>query len=200
MEREKIHILVLAAGSSSRLGQPKQLLPFKGTNLLTYVVQECIESSIGNVSVVLGAHYEKLKEQIKSLDCNVLYNRNYTDGLGTSIATGVKEIVKKDSDGVINVLVDQPYFDRNILRKILALRETKSPSIIVSKYSTSSGPPVFFDKSHFEDLMALKTDIGAKEIIRNNKSIVQYIDFEKGGVDIDREEDLSILDDIPKDR
>jgi molybdenum cofactor cytidylyltransferase len=111
-------IIVLAAGSSSRLGQPKQLLPRDGTSMLAYVVQECIASQLGEVIVVLGAQATRMLSEIESLNCILITNQNWQEGQGSSIACAAQSINPENVEGVFIVLVDQVHFNREVLLRI----------------------------------------------------------------------------------
>ena len=114
-----VAILVLAAGASKRLGQPKQLLTYKDTTLLGFTVQKCLESKIGKVYVVLGAHANKVKSCTVGLECSVVVNKEWENGISSSISCGIKSILEKESklSGVIIVLGDQPFLSKGILKK-----------------------------------------------------------------------------------
>jgi len=191
----KIALLIIAAGRSARLGQPKQLLPFKNTFLLDYIINECKTSNIGDIFVVLGANQALIEPQLnQSILKNIFYNSNWADGMGTSIACGISNLQDKNYDGVIVLLSDQPFFTNDLLKKIIEYQKNTSARIIVSKYQRGMGPPTFFDKSLFQDLSKLKGDIGAKPVIKQFFNEIETVDFEKGNLDIDTVDDLKWLD------
>jgi molybdenum cofactor cytidylyltransferase len=190
----KIALLIIAAGRSARLGQPKQLLSFKNTFLLDYIINECQTSEVGDIFVVLGANRELIEPKLNhSTLKDIFYNSNWADGMGTSIACGISNIKDKNYDGVIVLLADQPFFTSNLLIQIIEHQINTLAKIIVSKYRKGMGPPTFFDKSLFEKLSKLKDDIGAKPIIKQYFNEIETVDFEKGNLDIDTVHDLKWL-------
>ena len=188
----KIAILIIAAGASRRLGQPKQLLNYKKSFLLNYIIQECKASKIGDVYVVLGANYEQIQPKLDN-DITVLINDNWQKGMGNSIAFGFQKLIQEDYEGVIIAVGDQPFFSQNILQSIIGKQNNTNSSIIISKYKIGQGTPCFFDKKLFSELVKLQGDIGAKPIIKKYKDYVQMINFPKGNIDIDTIDDLKYL-------
>jgi molybdenum cofactor cytidylyltransferase len=188
----KIAILIIAAGASRRLGQPKQLVPFRDTFLLNQIIQECQASEVGTIYIVLGANAEQIQPRLSD-DLSIFYHKNWSQGMGTSIAFGIKQLISKDYDGVIIVLGDQPFFSSFLLKKITQKRTETNGKIILSEYEKGMGPPSFFEKSLFSELSMLKGDLGAKTMIKKYKEEVQRISFPKGYIDIDTPEDLKII-------
>jgi molybdenum cofactor cytidylyltransferase len=188
----KIAILIIAAGASRRLGQPKQLVPFRDTFLLNHIIQECETSEVGTIYIVLGANVERIQPRLSD-DLATFYHPNWNDGMGTSIAFGIQELISKDYDGVIITLGDQPFFSSFLLKKIIQKRTETNGKIIISNYEKGMGPPSFFEKSLFSELLQLKGDVGAKSIIKKYKEEIQRISFPKGYIDIDTPEDLKII-------
>lgn len=189
----KIAILVIAAGSSSRLGQPKQLVSYQQTFLLDYIIQQCEKSEIGDVFVVLGANRELIRSKISNSNIRLLYNPNWSEGMSTSIACGVSVLQPLSYDGVVVMLGDQPFFESSILINLLQKQQATKARVLVSRYDKGMGPPSFFDKTLFGELVLLKGDVGAKPIIRKYFDEIERINFPKGHIDIDVPEDLEIL-------
>lgn len=190
----KTALLIIAAGRSARLGQPKQLLPFKNTFLLDYIINECQSSEVGDIFVVLGANRELIEPRLNhSIIKNTFYNPNWIDGMGTSLACGIFKILNENYHNVIVILSDQPFFTKHLLNKIIEHHKNTLARIIVSKYQKGMGPPTFFDKSLFSELSKLKGDVGAKPIIKRYFKEIETIDFEKGNLDIDTVDDLKWL-------
>jgi len=189
-KKKKIAVLIVAAGESKRLGQPKQLVRKNGITLLENSLQEIAKSEIGKLFLVLGANADLILNEVKTADCQVVINKNWKKGMGTSIACGMKAILKKDDcNGVIISVADQPFLTADILKKIKE-KISEKKIIIKSKYEEGSGPPVYFSQHFFEKMKNLSGDDGAKPLVRKYKNEVVSIDFAKGNIDIDTEEDL----------
>jgi len=190
----KTAILIIAAGASRRLGQPKQLVNYRNTFLLDYIIDECISSEVGNLFLVLGANRNLIEQKLDASKVEaIFYNKNWSNGMGSSIACGISEIAKLDYQNAIIVLSDQPYFTKILLHNIIIQHKTTQAEIIISQYKEGKGPPTFFSKSLFPALMQLDSDIGAKPIIKKYKKEIVAIHFENGHIDIDTPDDLEEL-------
>jgi len=188
-------VIILAAGNSSRLGQPKQTVVFNNTTLLNNTIQKAKDSTLNDIYIVLGANAEQI---IPTLDSNssIVINEDWKLGMGKSIAVALEAIIDLEYDGVVVLLSDQIYLGSLCIDNLIKVRKTQSKGIVLSKYKNGSGPPSFFDKKYFKDLLLLDDDNGAKSIVKNNFHDVAFVAFENGDVDIDTPEDLRYIDDI----
>lgn len=184
----------MAAGSSSRLGQPKQLLPFKGSTLIAHSIAVAKAFST-SCFLVLGSNFELIKKNIDSQQLNIIKHKNWEHGLGSSISFGLKNLLIEQSDieNVILMLCDQPFVSAELLNKLQLAQLNEGKSIVACSYYNSYGVPAIFNKKHFEELLALSGEVGAKNIISNNIDNVQFVEFPKGDIDIDTTEDLKHL-------
>lgn len=187
-------IVILAAGKSLRLGQPKQLLPFKGKNLLTHVVQVARQVS-ENVFVVIGSDKKRMEAEIKNEAVDIVFNEIWEEGMASSIRCGLTAVTAKvqDLNSVIFMVCDQPFVTTGLLQNLIREKEKSGKNIVASAYAEIAGTPVLFDKSVLPELMDLQGDIGARKIIVKNKNRVATIDFPLGKVDMDTAEDYKKL-------
>ena len=187
----KYGIIILAAGSSSRLGRPKQLLRYNNQSLLQHVVNVTLEAAIGPVIIVLGAEAELLKKELDETKIITVVNKDWREGMGSSIRFGLQQFMDRfaDAEGVIFTVCDQPYITSNLLCDLVATHhQTKNP-VVASVYEDTKGTPAFFDRDIFPELLLLKADKGAKQIINNHKDHMGLVSFPKGSRDIDTETD-----------
>lgn len=187
----KTGIIVLAAGSSSRLGQSKQMLDIGGETLLLKTVKAAIDSHEGSIAVVLGANEKEHRKMLSGLPVDIVYNEDWVKGMGGSLKIGLQHLMSGNSslEAIVVLVCDQPLLRReNITNLILSYQENKK-SIIASRYSQIPGVPVLFDKVYFPELMALPDDQGAKKIILQNPEDVFEVDFPGGEIDLDTDAD-----------
>jgi molybdenum cofactor cytidylyltransferase len=187
-------IVILAAGSSTRLGQPKQLLIFKGSSLIKRVAKIALEIS-HKVVVVTGFQSKKVQAELSGLPLIVVQNDSFGEGIASSIRVGVGALIEnfKSLKGVIFLVCDQPYLSQNALTELIQSAHETSKGIIASAYGGTTGIPVLFHKSFFERLLNLKGDMGAKKLIQENLKDMATIDFREGDVDIDTIEDYEAV-------
>ena len=190
LDSKKYAIIILAAGSSSRLGLPKQLISWNQSNLLNNTIQQACLLDDADVFVTLGDKYKVIADTIPH-DISTFHHPNWQEGMGSTIAFSVKQIVDNNYDGVILSVCDQPYISKNIFEKLISTFEKGDKSIVISEYKTASGPPTFFSSIHFKELLKLSGDNGAKVIIRKNATNVGNINFNNGDIDIDTENDVN---------
>ncbi len=173
-----IALLLLAAGGSRRMKEPKQLLPWGTTTLIEHQIQNLLDTG-KSVSVVIGAYAEMIVPHIDKLPIRIFQNEYWQEGMGTSIAHGTSEILKRQPnlDGILISLLDQPLLTSVHFKKMLQVFQAGKDQIIVSKAGSNwSGAPVLFDKVYTKELMQLKGDEGAKIITHSHTEVVEYVE------------------------
>lgn len=186
-------LILLAAGSSSRMGSPKQLLPYRGRPLLRHAVETALEAGLSPVIVVLGARAEEIQPALAGLDgVEVVVNPDWSQGMGTSIQTGLAALGSRAS-GAVLALADQPLVTPQTLRRLVDFHRENGHGIVAASYSGTVGVPVFFARSAFPALMALSPDQGCKGVILAHGSSAAHIDCPEAAVDVDTAEDYAAL-------
>lgn len=159
---KKIAVVLLAAGESSRLGRPKQLLKWGENLLINHVLTEIKKVWYSGYYVVLGAHKESIQSEIEP-GFQIIENTNWEKGLGNSIATSVSTL-KNDFDAIQFVLVDQPQVDAMYLKFQLHTYQFKEVPVIATQYVDSIGVPAIFDQHYFSELEHIEGN-GAKMLL-----------------------------------
>lgn len=191
----KIGLIILAAGASTRLGQPKQLLLFNGKTLLTHTIEQGLSSGCRPIIVVLGSQAEKIKLEINSYPIFTVKNPNWELGMSASIQTGLKELqrIQPDSKGVVITLCDQPFISSSIIDKLVETYQQTQPLMVVSEYNNILGVPALFSNRLFKELMNLDTTTGAKYLIHKYSHHRSIVPFPLGIFDIDTPQDYENL-------
>lgn len=187
-----IAVLILAAGASSRMGSPKQLLKWGTSTLLGHSIQTVLESQASSGVVVLGAHYKQVKQSIDQFPVTILNNTDWKQGLGKSIACGVLYIMKHlpETEGVLVVLADQPFVDTAHVNTLIESFKPNKKEIIATAYGEGKqGVPVLFDKMYFKMLVKLNDDGGAKRLLKPYNEHVHGVKPPSENLDIDDPED-----------
>jgi molybdenum cofactor cytidylyltransferase len=183
--------LILAAGGSTRMGRPKQLLTYRGQTLLRRAAETALALPVGEIVVVLGSRADQIQEEVADLPLKVALNPDWTRGMGSSIATGMAELAA-DSKGVLTLLVDQPHVTPALLEEMILAFHTGS-ELVAAAYGENLGVPAIFGQVYFEALRQLDTQGGAEDIIRAHRNRAHCIPFEAGKVDVDTPEDYERL-------
>lgn len=173
----KLHILLLAAGASSRMGSPKPLLEWGGKTLIQYQF-DTLRKLGQPVTIVLGAHADRIVEQT-AIDAPVLLNRDWQNGIGSSIALGVQSLLTNfpGIDGFMITLLDQPLLEVQDFRNLIDSFQPGKGMIVVSRSKEGTwSVPVLFDACYLDELRSLKGDKGAMGIIRSHYEKVRLVD------------------------
>ena len=193
-----IGAVILAAGASTRMGTPKQLLYFKGRSLLRHIVDVAIAQECEPIVVVLGAHAEQIRYQVSQLPVMVVENQDWDLGMGASIRVGVNAVnnLTKNLEAVILLLCDQPFVCSHVLNQLVEIYHTTHKPIIASEYAQTLGVPALFSRELFSELMNLDAEKGAKQVIQKYKHLVFSVPFEAGAIDVDTPQDYERLETI----
>jgi molybdenum cofactor cytidylyltransferase len=189
-------ILLLAAGSSSRLGQPKQLLQFQGQTLLRRAAETAVAAAAGApVVVVTGALHPELLPELAGLPVQVVHNPDWAAGMGASIQTGLAflETLLPAPAGVTVMLCDQPFLTPALLAELHAAHTRTGRPIVASAYADTQGVPVYFAAEALPLLRALPAGAGAGQLLRQHAALVAAVPFALGAVDVDTPEQYAAL-------
>jgi molybdenum cofactor cytidylyltransferase len=189
--------IILAAGASSRLGQPKQLLAYRGETLLSRAIRLAQESGASPVISVLGAHFDSILASIQSHESIPVHNDRWRQGIASSIDAGLRalQLCAPEAEGALLMSCDQPRLTADHLRALIdAFTAQSSPAIAASSYAGVHGIPAAFPSETFADLRALRGGKGARSLIERAPCPVIGIEFTGGEVDIDLPEDIALLE------
>jgi len=186
--------IIVAAGESRRLGQPKQLLPWRDSTLLAHAVTEAA-AVCERVIVVTGAARETVENAVPADLAECVFNPDWRVGMGTSIAAGVR--LADDADAALLLLCDQPLIGRDDLAALLALWQNAPAVPAAAAYAGAAGVPAVFPRSWFARLTALRGDHGARALLRDNNGMpaaaIPTLEMPSAATDIDTLEDLERL-------
>jgi molybdenum cofactor cytidylyltransferase len=188
-------IIILAAGNSSRLGKPKQLLHYGSTTLLRNVVDESLKVPDAVVAVITGAFSDLVEKELADKPVCIYHNSDWSTGMASSIRTGIRELTAyyPALEAIIITVCDQPFLDAGILNGLLKEFETSYKGIVASSYGETTGTPALFSKNYFEELMQLGEQQGAKKLILAYPEDTATVPFPRGETDIDTDADYQQL-------
>ncbi|MEA5628053.1 nucleotidyltransferase family protein [Nostoc sp. UHCC 0251] len=182
-----IGVLILAAGASTRLGKPKQLLQYQGQSFLRHTAKIAIASGCQPVVVVLGAQTKQLRSQLSDLPVTIMENHDWATGISSSIHVGLEALQTQCHmlEAAIITLCDQPLISVRLIQQLVEQYRLKGKRIVTSAYAGTVGVPALFDLTLFPDLMLLQGDVGAKRLIHQLIDEVVPVSFPDGAIDID---------------
>ncbi len=194
MAPRRIGIVILAAGGSRRMGQPKQLLPFRERTLLRHAVESAVASMCRPILVVTGAHAELVSLELQSLPVLIAYNSEWASGIGSSLRLAIQTLGAIDAiDGVVVALSDQPLVTADAVNRIVEAHYQTGKDIVASEYADTHGVPLFIGKRFFDEISALAGTEGAKCVIDRHLEEMTTVPLVEAAFDIDTPNDYERL-------
>lgn len=188
-----VGILILAAGQSSRMGRPKQLLPYQGRPLLRHAAERALESRCRPVVVVLGAFAEQIEPALAGLPVQVVRNSRWEEGVGTSIQAGLELLDRLGAGAAVLTLGDLPLIGGAIYDRLADAHSASGAAVVTSEYAGTVGVPALFDRRVFPDLARLAPDKGCKGVILAHLAGAVRLPCPEAEMDVDSPADVERL-------
>lgn len=187
MSVEKIGAIILAAGSSSRLGEPKQFLRYRGETLIRRAARAALTAGCSPVVVVAGAAHERIERELAELEVQVHHHAQWPRGIGSSIRAGVEHalLLQPSLEALVLMVCDQPRVTAEVLTALIRAHADSQHPAAASAYAGTLGVPAIFARAHFQKLAALPDDDGAKHLLRALPDLITRVPFPEGSIDID---------------
>lgn len=182
--------MILAAGESRRMSQPKLLLPFGEKTIIETVVEKVVSSKVNNTLVVLGSEREKVEEKIKNFPVKVAFNPDYRKGMLSSVLCGFKTL-PEETQAVVVVLGDQPSVSKEVIDKIVDAYQKIGKGIVLPVYEKERGHPVIIDMKYKDEVENLSPDIGLRGTVYSHPEDILEVEVDTPEIlqDIDDEAD-----------
>ena len=189
-------IVVLAAGGSRRMGQPKQLLSLHGEPLLRRVVRVAADVEPDHLVVVLGSNAGDCIAVIKDCGADIVVNPFWECGLAGSVRLGVERAEEEGAEAVLLLLADQPWLDSEVIGRFLVRANGRTDLLVAARYADVLGAPMMFGSDWFAQLKKLEGDEGARSLVPQDAGGVEIIDWSEGAIDVDTPADLASMPQI----
>lgn len=190
-----IGIVVLAAGGSTRMGEPKQLLRYGGTTLLGRAVAVALGSRCRPVVVVLGSGAEAARAEVDPR-ARVVVNEAWEEGMGSSIRCGVSALGDAAAAAVV-MLCDQPFVTSELIDRLVEAHLDRGAPVVASEYDAAGertrGVPALFDRALFPELLALSGAQGAKRVVERHASDLVTVPAPEAAFDVDTPDDYESM-------
>ncbi|TAE48664.1 MAG: nucleotidyltransferase family protein, partial [Bacteroidetes bacterium] len=182
----------------TRLGQPKQLLPFRGKTLLRHILDEAEGLVFSSRVLVLGAYAEEIRTATTPGLWTVVVNEDWAVGMGGSLRLGVAQSLQQNpaTEHLLFLLSDQPFVSEDFLNVLIQKHIKNQSPITASEYQGIMGVPALFSQAYFAELMALSGDQGARKLFKAYETQVLRVPFEGGAFDIDTPADVERLREV----
>lgn len=188
--------VLLAAGPSSRLGRSKQLVRVNDETLIRRTARLVLGMDLDYVTVVSGCGADLVEAELEDLPVSVVFNRDWQQGMGSSINCGVR-LMPQGVDGVLLMVCDQWRLENDDLNRLLEAWQADISKIYVACWDEGaafvSGPPALFPRKTIPELKSMQPNRGARQLIDRYMDIVEFVKMENAAFDLDRPEDLERL-------
>ncbi|MCC2545331.1 nucleotidyltransferase family protein [Hymenobacter sp. BT175] len=180
-----VGIIVLAAGASTRMGQPKQLLRYQDKTLLRHAAETALAAACGSVVVVTGAEHDSLAAEVGSLPVLIAHNPRWEQGMSTSIQAGLTVLeAAAPVSAVLVMLTDQPLVTTELLQELVRQHRQSGAPRVATRYADTVGVPAVFGREQFAALRALQGPAGARHLLTAGSPVVS-VPFEAAATDVD---------------
>jgi molybdenum cofactor cytidylyltransferase len=187
----RVGCAILAAGASRRLGHPKQLVLWRGHELVRHLALQALSSRADEVALIVGAHADRVVHAVSDLPASCVVNLGWREGVASSIRCATHWAMKRNLQALILMASDQPHLDRLHLDRLIAEYE-RGALQVASRYGGVVGVPALFGEEAFRRLFTLSGDVGASSLLRQEPG-TRSIDWPAGEIDIDTTHDLAQL-------
>jgi len=186
----QVSAVILAAGTSTRMGRAKQLLPLGGTTVLARTLDNVRSAGLVEMVLVLGASAESIRRQLPQAllqGVKIIVNHAYGQGMASSLREGLSAVDPQAAAALI-ILGDQPFLQPLTLRQIIDEYHASRAQIVIPLYQGKRGNPVLLDRSVFSEVMALEGDVGCRAIFSNHLEGISKVEVEDMGVLLDMDD------------
>ncbi|GAB3858518.1 nucleotidyltransferase family protein [Hymenobacter terrigena] len=188
-----VALLLLAAGASTRMGRPKQLLPYHGRTLLRHAAETAVASGCAPIVLVTGALQEELLTEVSGLPIQSIHNPEWETGMASSIRAGLKAVAETSPTAVLIMLTDQPLVTPELLQELIARQQQSQAPIVAAAYGDTLGVPAVFSYTLLPQLHQLQGRQGAGRLIASLGAAVGQVPFPAGLLDVDTPEQYAAL-------
>lgn len=182
----RVGALTLAAGGSTRFGEPKQFVEFSGASLIRRIVHAARDAGCDPIVVIAGDAIARIRDEVP--DAEVIQNPEWSRGIGTSVKCGVARL-RERVHAIVILACDQPLVTAETIRELMS----RDARMVACSYANTVGLPALFDSRYFDALAALPDDSGAKSVLEQHRHELATIDFPGGELDIDTRADYDAI-------
>jgi molybdenum cofactor cytidylyltransferase len=181
--------IVLAAGSSTRMGRNKMLLEVDGQPLVRRAARAALEAGLDPVLIVVGHEAERVQQAVAGLGCRTVLNADHAQGVRVSMQAGVRAL-PEDVRAAVVILADMPFVTAAMIRTLAERYRTQKPPLVVSAYGDVNAPPTLYDRALFAELLASTGEGCGKHVVKQHKGEAVVVAWPESALfDVDAPED-----------
>ncbi|HKI05832.1 MAG TPA: nucleotidyltransferase family protein [Thermoanaerobaculia bacterium] len=183
--------ILLAAGTSSRMGKNKMLFELNGESVLRGAVRRALAGGLSPLVVVLGHEQDRARQELDGLPCQVVVNPDYEQGINSSLKMGVSA-VPGEARAALVMLADMPYVSPEMLASLIARYRSSEAPLVISDYEGVNAPPMLYDRSLFDELLSMTGEGCGRQVVKRHREEAEVLPWPASALaDIDLPEDYA---------
>jgi molybdenum cofactor cytidylyltransferase len=183
--------VVLAAGTSTRMGKNKLLLELDGEAIVHRAVRRAVEAGLDPVFVVLGHEADRVRDALGTLPCRPVINLNYAAGVNSSLKTGIQAIADTSTAAAVVVLADMPFVTSEMIATLVKEYRQGAAPLVVSDYEGVNAPPILYDRSLFHELATSEGEGCGKHVVKRHRDEATRVAWPQAALaDLDEPDDV----------
>lgn len=185
--------ILLAAGTSSRMGRNKMLFELNGESVLRGAARRALAAGLSPLLVVLGHEVEKSRPELNGLPCQIVINPNYEQGINSSLKAGISA-VPAEAQAAVVMLADMPFVTPEMLTGLIERYRSSEAPLVISDYEGVNAPPMLYDRGLFEELLAMTGEGCGRQVVKRHRDEAEVLAWSPSALaDIDVPEDFERL-------
>ena len=182
---KRVSGIILSAGKSRRMGQPKALLPVFGITFLEHIVNQILGSKLVDFKIVLGHRPDAILDRLPGLRSATVINSRYEEGQLSSLQAGIRSLESGIPDGLMLFLVDHPFVESALINKLIGCFSKRNHPIVIPTFQGRRGHPVIFSRELFPELLAASPEVGAVAVVKQHRQKIYHLEWKSDEILID---------------
>jgi molybdenum cofactor cytidylyltransferase len=174
--------VILAAGESQRMGQPKALLAYRGLTFVEHLIEATRHARVGVTRIVLGAGAKEIQTHLRADAACIVVNQDWPKGQLSSVQAALRSFPPAETDGMILCPVDFPLVSAEIVAQLIEKFDSSGNLIVLPSFNGRRGHPVVFHATLYDELLAASPQVGARQVVWDHAKDVAEVPTEEEGV------------------
>lgn len=166
--------VLLAAGTSSRMGRNKMLFELNGESVLRGAARRALAAGLSPLLVVLGHEAEKSRPELDGLPCHIVINPQYEQGINSSLKAGISAVPAEARAAVV-MLADMPFVTPEMISGLIDRYRSSEAPLVISDYEGVNAPPMLYDRGLFEELLAMTGEGCGRQVVKRHRGEAEVL-------------------------